>query len=87
MTQGQILQTTETPQAARDYALLKALWLRGMEPGADDLEEAWQAARKLFSIAEMATEIIAADYEGTFCGESGGRGLSDETYDYLHGLM
>ena len=70
-----------------DLTLLRTLWLRGMEPGADDLEEAWQAARKEFTVTEMVQEIIAADYEGTFCGQSGGRGLTDETYDYLYDLQ
>ena len=70
-----------------DLTLLRDLWLEGMEPGADDLEEAWQSARKGFSITEMVKEIIAADYEGTFCGQSGGHGLAAETYDYLYDLQ
>lgn len=69
-----------------DLTLLKELWLQVMEPGADDLEEAWREAQKEFTVAKMVGEILEADYEGAFSGQSGGRTLPDKVYDYLHDL-
>ena len=65
---------------------LKSLWQRMCMVSGEAAEQEWREAQQEFTPAEMAAEIMAADYEGTFSGQWGERGLSSETYEYLQNI-